>query len=121
MKREILFIFLALILVSCASPIETSATTSYQLPDSVDVTFNALLPTNHPAGEPVLFTILDDVTGLEFNPRRLRRAHRPGRVTSARYDEHFDLFFASFLIVASRAATCLATFDLGYFAFTIPR
>lgn len=71
MKREILFIFLALILVSCASPIETSATTSHQLPDSVDVTFNALLPTNHPAGEPVLFTILDDVTGLEFNPRRL--------------------------------------------------
>jgi hypothetical protein len=36
----------------------------------VDVTFSALLPENHPSGEKVLFTLLDDITGLDFNPQR---------------------------------------------------
>lgn len=71
MKRAIPFLAFAVVLVSCASPVETSDITSHQLPAGVEVTFNALLPANQPSDESVLFTILDDVTGLEFNPQRM--------------------------------------------------
>lgn len=70
MKKAILCGITGLFLASCASLVQPTDTTSVQLPSNVDVTFNALLPANQPAGEGLLFTVLDDVTGLEFNPQR---------------------------------------------------
>lgn len=52
--------------VAACAPAGTSSHTSIELPAAVEVTFNALLPAASPA-EPVLFGILDDVTGLDFN------------------------------------------------------
>lgn len=69
MKRTIL-LGIAIFTAGCSNLLQPSQTTSVQLPASVDVTFNALLPANHPLGEGVQFTILDEVTGLEFNPQR---------------------------------------------------
>ncbi len=72
MKRILIFSLIAVLASGCANLSQTaSPTSSVPLPDSVEVTFNALLPENHPNGEKVLFTILDDITGLEFNPQRL--------------------------------------------------
>ena len=71
MRRAIAFSVIAIFLASCAGLGQPTQITSHQLPASVEVTFNALLPANSPAGEGLLFTILDDVTGLEFNPLRL--------------------------------------------------
>jgi hypothetical protein len=46
------------------------------------VTFNALLPANHPSGEALLFTIVDDVTGLDFN-RQLFEMNSSGENSSS--------------------------------------
>lgn len=71
MKRILFFGLLTILVTACANPAQlASPAPSVPLPESVEVIFNALLPENHPTGEPVLFTILDDVTGLEFNPQR---------------------------------------------------
>ena len=40
---------------------------SYQLPGMVNVTFIALLPEGTPVGDPVVFAVVDDVTGLGLN------------------------------------------------------
>jgi hypothetical protein len=69
MKRLVL-IGIVIMIAGCSGLGQPAQTTSVQLPASVDVTLNALLPANHPAGEGVLLTLLDDVTGLEFNPQR---------------------------------------------------
>lgn len=71
MKKIIIPILLAYLLAACGSAEPQIDLTTYELPASVEVTFNALLPENNPAGEAVLFTILDDVTGLEYNPQYL--------------------------------------------------
>lgn len=71
MRKIFSLTLLATLLGACGSPTPQVDLTSYELPASVEVTFNALLPENSPAGEGVLFTISDDVTGLEFNPQRL--------------------------------------------------
>ena len=72
MNKFIQFGIAAIFLASCVNIAQpTGATTTVQLPASVDVTFNALLPENHPGGETVFLTVLDDVTGLEFNPQRV--------------------------------------------------
>jgi len=70
MRKIFLLALLATLLAACASPAPQVDLTSYKLPASVEVTFNALLPESSPLGEGLLFTILDDVTGLEFNPQR---------------------------------------------------
>lgn len=57
------------LLAGCASANQTDLT-SHELPASVSITFNVLLPELSPAGEGVIFTVLDDVTGLELNPQR---------------------------------------------------
>lgn len=58
----LLFIFAA----GCSAP-QPIDLSSYELPASVEVTFNTLIPASTPAGETVQLTILDEVTGLEFN------------------------------------------------------
>ncbi len=69
MRTTFLVILLAVLITACGSASQEVKLTSYELPASVDVTFNALAPENSPAGEPVLFTILDAVSGLEYNPQ----------------------------------------------------
>jgi hypothetical protein len=71
MKKIFTFVLLGILLAGCANLDQsTGSTSSVQLLESVEVTFNALLPENHPSGETVLFTLLDDITGLDFNPQR---------------------------------------------------
>jgi hypothetical protein len=65
MRRIVALLLLSATLFACALAQESSLT-SFELPASVEVTFNALLPAGSP-GEPVLFAVLDDVTGLDFN------------------------------------------------------
>ncbi len=67
----LILIAVTLMTAGCSSFVQPPPISSVELPASVDVTFNALLPENHPNGEKVLFTVLDDITGLEFNPQRL--------------------------------------------------
>jgi hypothetical protein len=69
MKTFTRIAFLALILTACGSQPSEPTLTDYQLPVSVEVTFNVLVPTNTPAGESIYFTIIDDVTGLGYNPK----------------------------------------------------
>jgi hypothetical protein len=45
--------------------------TTYELPANVEVTFNVLLPETSPDNEAAVFTMLDDVTGLAFNPQHM--------------------------------------------------
>jgi hypothetical protein len=72
MKKILQAILLtALLLAACGNATQEVKLTSYELPASVDIIFNALAPENNPATEPVLFTILDVVTGLEYNPQIL--------------------------------------------------
>ncbi|MCL5428464.1 MAG: hypothetical protein M1347_01505 [Chloroflexi bacterium] len=71
MKKAIVLGMIAVFLASCSNLVQATEITSYQLPASVEITFNALLPANSPVGEAILFTILDEVTGLEFNPQRM--------------------------------------------------
>lgn len=70
MRKTILFTLLTGLLIACGSPTPQIDLTSYELPASVEVTFNALMPENGPIGEGIFFTILDEVTGLEFNSQR---------------------------------------------------
>lgn len=65
MKNLVALLLLSILLLGCA-PAEQPSLTSFELPDDVEVTFNALLPAGSP-GEPVQFAILDEVTGLDFN------------------------------------------------------
>lgn len=60
---------LALLLGACGP--SSPDLSSYDPPPSVDVTFNALLPSPIAAGETVFLTILDELTGLEYNPQHL--------------------------------------------------
>lgn len=71
MHRLISFALLALLLAACAGAQPPSVLSSYDLPASVEITFNALLPENSPAGDSISFTVLDEVTGLEFNPQHM--------------------------------------------------
>lgn len=71
MKLTLQFGILALILAGCSAVGQPANPSSHQLPASVEVTFNALLPENHPAGDALLFTLLDEVTGLDFNPQQM--------------------------------------------------
>lgn len=68
MKRNVLATLgaMAILLSACAGA-TTPSLTSFELPKKVDVTFSALLPENTPAGEDVVFTILDEVTGIDLN------------------------------------------------------
>lgn len=71
MKKIFSYALIGILLAGCGNLDQSKgSTSSVQLPESVDVTFNALLPENHPSGETVLFTLLDEVTGLDFNPQR---------------------------------------------------
>jgi hypothetical protein len=63
------FAALTLLLAACAGSTQDLALTDFQLPDPVEVTFNVLIPAGTPAGESVLFTIVDDLTGLGYNPQ----------------------------------------------------
>jgi hypothetical protein len=71
MKKVLVAALLIAFLAACSSATQEVKLTSYELPANVDVIFNALAPENGLAGEPVLFAILDDVTGLEYNPQLL--------------------------------------------------
>ena len=66
-----ILIAVVFIMAGCSSLLQPTENTSNQLPGNVEITFNALLPENHPVGEGLLFTILDDVTGLDFNPQQM--------------------------------------------------
>ncbi|MEX2143732.1 MAG: carboxypeptidase regulatory-like domain-containing protein [Anaerolineales bacterium] len=70
MKNFAPFLWLALVLAACTSA-QNPVLTSVELPASVQMTFNALLPPSSPSGETVYFTLLDEVTGLEFNRQAL--------------------------------------------------
>ena len=70
MKKIFAFALLGILLAGCANTGQSTSSSSVQLPESVEITFSALLPENHPSGELVLFTLLDDITGLDFNPQR---------------------------------------------------
>lgn len=69
MKRSFLFALLIFILTACAGSAVEPALTDHKLPTSVEVTFNVLVPANTPAGEGIFMTIVDDVTGLGYNPQ----------------------------------------------------
>jgi hypothetical protein len=64
-----LFVVLTLLLVGCGGSSPAAELTDYELPNPVEVTFNVLVPAGTPAGESVLFTIVDDLTGLGNNPQ----------------------------------------------------
>ena len=66
MNKLIASALITLFLVSCAGAAQQQLTT-VDLPASVEVTFNALFPAASPPDQLVQFTLLDEVTGLEFN------------------------------------------------------
>ncbi|MEX1248466.1 MAG: hypothetical protein WEA61_08280 [Anaerolineales bacterium] len=68
MRRLASIFLMASFVTACAGTAQPEFT-SVQLPPNVDVIFSALLPENTPSGETIIFTILDEVTGLEFNQR----------------------------------------------------
>jgi hypothetical protein len=70
MMKKLFLLSHALLLAACSGA--QPDLSSYDRPDDVQVTFNVLIPENSPANEPVIFTILDDVTGLAFNPQRFQ-------------------------------------------------
>ena len=59
------------ILAGCVGGSSTANLTNFQLPESVAVTFSALVPDGTPAGS-VQLVILDEVTGFAFNSQYLR-------------------------------------------------
>ncbi|MEX1071147.1 MAG: hypothetical protein WEC37_00835 [Anaerolineales bacterium] len=67
--KKLLLCLLVAWLVACGGA-ETDLST-YNLPESVEVTFNVLLPETSPVNEPAVFAILDEVTGLAFNPQHM--------------------------------------------------
>jgi hypothetical protein len=68
MKRIAFLSLFALLLTACAGEAQPSLT-DYVLPAEVEVTFNVLVPAGTPAGEGILLTIVDDLTGLGYNPQ----------------------------------------------------
>jgi len=69
MKQLIFVVWLAALLVSCGGANSQSELSSIQLPASIEITLNALVPESTPAGEGLLLTVFDEVTGLDYNPQ----------------------------------------------------
>ena len=70
MKKFASVLLLSTFLAGCSGA-QGAEITSFELPASVEVTFNALLPESTLPGDVVYFTLLDEVTGLEFNRQDL--------------------------------------------------
>ncbi|HKY79818.1 MAG TPA: carboxypeptidase regulatory-like domain-containing protein [Anaerolineales bacterium] len=66
MNKLVAMALLSFLLASCVGANQKELT-SFALPASVEVTFSAVLPQSSSPGEVVQFTLLDQVTGLEFN------------------------------------------------------
>jgi hypothetical protein len=64
-------LLLGLLLIGITACSGQTDLTTYELPANVEVTFNVLLPETSPANEAAVLTILDDVTGLAFNPQHM--------------------------------------------------
>jgi len=69
-KKFASVLLLSTFLAGCSGA-QGAEITSFELPASVEVTFNALLPESTLPGDVVYFTLLDEVTGLEFNRQDL--------------------------------------------------
>jgi hypothetical protein len=70
MRKHILgSLSLLIFLFGCGPGNAEIQSTSYELPPSVDIVFQALVPENTTNGEAIYLTLLDPLTGFEINPQ----------------------------------------------------
>ncbi|MCW5873560.1 MAG: carboxypeptidase regulatory-like domain-containing protein [Anaerolineales bacterium] len=71
MRRLFTLLVCALLLAACGGGQSAPDITDYKAPPGVQVVLNVLAPPDSPSGEPVQLHVVDAVTGVSFNLRRV--------------------------------------------------